>query len=298
MRIVLALVFVLVALATVEAKCNKCNRNECECQLKIVRGPQPQPFPFYKKKKCNVTKPLEFKPKPDVCSCEQEYRIRPLAPDHVEPKFAKSRSCECGFEQHPDQPKRKYPADLISYQLAQEYAKMNNVPEAGLYMHHQPAKPAPVPKHEGIPEERMYKANMHVLELKPHKRKRFNCRICSSEEEEGAPCNPKHQNYFDICYGKVENKEPKFNVVKQDAPVCDRCQDRSSTEEDESTEEDFSPEQPTKHCSKCSKQKKTCDCPSHMESYEPESEEYDCPFAKKYFRKTRSSDDPEPALVV
>ncbi|XP_053670736.1 uncharacterized protein LOC128721052 [Anopheles nili] len=298
MRIGVALVVMaLVALAVVDAKC-KCPRNECDCQLEILRGPQPQLFPFYKKKKCNVTKPLEFKPKPDVCSCEQEYRIRPSAPDCVEPKFAKSQSCECGYDNNENQRKRKYPADSISQQLAILNAKKKDVPEMYLHMHATPMKPSPMPKQAGVAEERLFKTNLNVLELKPPKRKRIHYRMYSSEETEGAPCHPKDQNYCDICYGKVEAKEPKFDVLRQDGPVCDNCQDRETTEEVLSTEEDYSPEKPTQHCSKCSKSKKKCDCPPKYVSYETESEEDDCPFAKHYSRSVRSSSDLEPALVV
>uniref|UniRef100_A0A182QUH4 Uncharacterized protein n=1 Tax=Anopheles farauti TaxID=69004 RepID=A0A182QUH4_9DIPT len=192
----------------------------------------------------------------------------------------------------------RYPADIISRQLAIEYAHKKNVPETDLHMYVRPMTPAPKLKQEGVPEERLFKNNLHVLELKPPKRKRVHYRVYSSEETEGAPCNPKHQSYCDICYGKIEGKEPKFDVLKQDGPVCDHCQDRSDTEEVVSTEEDYSPEEPTKHCSKCSKSKKKCDCPLKDDSFEPESEEYECPFAKTYFRKTRSSGDLEPALVV
>ncbi|XP_052863152.1 uncharacterized protein LOC128269788 [Anopheles cruzii] len=302
MRLLLALVFVLAALALTEArKCNACNRNECDCQREIARGPDPQPFPFFKKKKCNVTKPLELKPKPDVCSCEQEFRIRPSACDHVEPKFAKSRSCECGFENH-EQPVRKYPADLISRQLAMEYASKKNIPETDLLVYGRPVKPPPPPKQEALREERLFKTNLHVLELKPPKRKRVHYRVYSSEETEGAPCNPKEESYGDICYGKVEFKEPKFEVLRQDAPVCDECTDDQSTEEEVDTtrEEQDSPEKkPKKHCSKCLKPKKKCGCLGTYDSYEryDDSDEYEYPL-NKCGRSARSSDDPEPSLVV
>uniref|UniRef100_A0A182P589 LanC-like protein 3 homolog n=1 Tax=Anopheles epiroticus TaxID=199890 RepID=A0A182P589_9DIPT len=288
MRIVVALAFILVALSVADAKCNTCNRNECECKLEIARGPPPQPFPFYKKKKCNVTKPLELKPTPDVCSCEQEYRIRPSASEHIEPKFAKSRSCECGYDQHPAQPKRKYPADIISRQLAIEYARKQNVPETELHMYVNPMLPPPTPKRDTFAEERIHKPMHHVLELKPPKRKRVHYRAYSSEEAEGAPCNPKDQSYFDICYGKVEGKEPKFNLRPQDGPVCDNCQDQSTEEVTDRTEEedDYSPEKPTKYCSTCSKSKKKCGCAACAHSYQEESEE-DYPHVSS--RRARSS---------
>uniref|UniRef100_A0A182JYJ2 LanC-like protein 3 homolog n=1 Tax=Anopheles christyi TaxID=43041 RepID=A0A182JYJ2_9DIPT len=296
--IVVALVFILVALSVTDAKCNKCNRNECECQVKIARGPSPQPFPFFKKKKCNVTKPLELKPTPDVCSCEQEYRIRPSAPEHIEPKFAKSRSCECGFDHHPAQSKRKCSTDFVSRQLAIECANKQSIPETELHMYVNPMAPPPTPKRESIAEENMYKLHKHVLELKPPKRKRVHYRVHSSEEAEGAPCNPKDQSYFDICYGKVEGKDPKFNLRPQDGPVCDNCQDQSTAEEDAHTEEDYSPEQPIKYCSKCSKTKNKCGCASHVDSYKEETEEDDSGYEHAYYRRTRSPDDAVIGLVV
>ncbi|XP_058129150.1 uncharacterized protein LOC131271662 [Anopheles coustani] len=298
MRFSIALVCILALCAIVDAKCNKCKSNECECNLEIARGPPAQPFPFYKKKKCNVTRPLELKPKPDVCSCEQEYRIRPLAPENCEPKFAKSRSCECGFDQPEHKVKRKYPADIISRLLAIEYANKKDIPETHLYVHGRPVTPPPAQKREGIDEERLHKNHLHVVELKPAQRKRVHYRMYSSEETEGAPCHPKEDSYCDLCYGKVERREPKFDVLRQDGPACDHCQDRDSTEEVDETEEDFSTEPPVKHCSKCMKSKNTCDCPKKYDSYEDDYEEYECPFANRNSRSIRSPGAAESTLVV
>lgn len=188
----------------------------------------------------------------------------------------------------------KYSVDMISQQLAIEHANKQRIPETDLHMYINPMAPPPTPKCASIAEEQLYKLHKHVLELKPPKRKRVHYRVHSSEEAEGAPCNPKGQSYYDICYGKVEVKEPKFNLRPQDGPVCDNCQDKSTAEEMDESEEDYSPEQPIKYCSKCSKTKSKCGCATCANSYVEETEEDDSP----YFRRARSSDDGVSGLVV
>ncbi|XP_049536201.1 uncharacterized protein LOC125951416 [Anopheles darlingi] len=296
----LALICVLLALAavvTAAKSCKECNRNECDCERAIARGPPPQPYPFYKKKKCNVTRPLELKPTHDVCSCEQEYRVRPLVIERVEPKFAKSRSCECGYENHGGTPTKKYPADLISRQLALEYARKTKISESDLHVHGRPVTVPPPCKPDVIQEERLFKNTLQVLEMKQQK-KRVKYRVQSSEETEGIPCHPKEESYCAICYGKVEPREPKFELLRQDGPVCEECKDYSRSEELEEVDDYTEAPPKSHHCNKCKQPKKSCGCKEQYDSYESaQSYEDDCPL-KRRSRAIPALDNAKPSVPV
>ncbi|XP_058446371.1 uncharacterized protein LOC131427316 [Malaya genurostris] len=234
----------LVIVNSMAIKCSKCQKNECECVQHILKAATIPPFPFCKLQTCEESHPLEFHPIRDVCSSLDLATVRPnRAPRDEVPKFANANSCECGYKDSPQLPK-KYFADPVSQHLAAVAARKKavSISEADLHFLGNAIKISPEAKPSSrIMEERLHKYNRHVIELKPARKNRIHYPVSSEEEE--IPCTPEQQSYSDICFDKVNDPNPLFEQIKPyDAP-CEICQERYSHDElygthEHDTEED------------------------------------------------------------
>ncbi|XP_055547711.1 uncharacterized protein LOC129731615 [Wyeomyia smithii] len=249
--IVICSLMLLVIVGASAIKCPHGNKNECECVQKVLRASTVPPFAFCKMKVCEETYPVEFQPIKDVCSCIDLASVRPERPPKDEkPLFAPDISCECGFKDSHQLPK-KYFADPVSQHLANMAArkKQVSVSEADLHFQGHAIKVKPLAKPPpNVMEERLHKFNGQVIELKPSRKNRIYQPVSSEEEE--FPCNPKQQTYGDICYDKVSDPTPMFEQIKPCDSPCELCEDNKphnesddydeDDEDDEDDEEDYS----------------------------------------------------------
>ncbi|XP_058818223.1 uncharacterized protein LOC131681445 [Topomyia yanbarensis] len=230
--IVICSLGLLVIVNSSALKCSKCHQNECECVRHILKASTVPPISFCKMQVCEESRPVEFQPIKDVCSCLDLAAVRPDRGQRSEtPKFADSNSCECGYKDNKQQPK-KYFADSVSQHLAAIAARKKQVSISETDLHFlgnaikvtPNAKPAP-----NIMEERLHKFNRQVIELKPSKKNRVYHPISSEEDE--YPCDPKQQSYSDICYDKVNDPNPVFEQIKPYNEPCEICQEAYTKEE-------------------------------------------------------------------